>query len=292
MYQVFSILCCLWVATPIHAAYLWTTLPPTPQLPQPSTGQYVNVNHANLWFNSYGRQSGIPILFLHGGLANSDYWGLQVDALKASYRCIVVDSRGQGRSTLSTDPVTYDLMMSDIIKFLDLLEVAKVHVVGWNDGATIGLNLAMNHPERVISVYAFAANYRASGLKDMAESPVFADFFNRSQAEYAKLNPVNDYVSLYNNLTTMWVSLPNWDDTDFAKIPSNVYVWIAAGDHEDTIIRDQVNQMASWIPHSGQLILPRTNQFAFLQDPDMFTASLKQFLSLATTYMSQPDSEN
>jgi pimeloyl-ACP methyl ester carboxylesterase len=36
------------------------------------------------------------VVLLHGGLANSDYWGLQVAALAKDHKVIVVDSRGMG----------------------------------------------------------------------------------------------------------------------------------------------------------------------------------------------------
>ena len=43
--------------------------------------------------------NGEPVILLHGGLANSNYWGNQVPALAKHYRVIVMDSRGHGRST-------------------------------------------------------------------------------------------------------------------------------------------------------------------------------------------------
>ena len=41
---------------------------------------------------------------LHGGLANSNYWGNLVRALQGRYELIVMDSRGHGRSTRTMRP--------------------------------------------------------------------------------------------------------------------------------------------------------------------------------------------
>src|SRR5271165_359021 len=54
-------------------ADLWKTLPPTPGLPQPLKTGYAPVNGIQIWYAVFGE--GHPVLLLHGGLANSNYWG-------------------------------------------------------------------------------------------------------------------------------------------------------------------------------------------------------------------------
>src|SRR5262249_19522688 len=75
----------------------WMMLPPTRSLPQAAANGYAPVNGIKIWYAEFGQ--GEPVIMLHGGLGNSNYWGLQVPALAKSYRVIVMDSRGHGRST-------------------------------------------------------------------------------------------------------------------------------------------------------------------------------------------------
>ena len=58
---------------------------------------------------------------------------------------IVVDSRGHGRSTRDARPYGYDLMADDVVALLDILHIARSDVVGWSDGAMLGLDLAIRH---------------------------------------------------------------------------------------------------------------------------------------------------
>ncbi|CAF3174374.1 unnamed protein product, partial [Rotaria sp. Silwood2] len=51
------------------------------------------------------------------------------------------------------------------------------------------------------------------------------------------------------------------------------------GDHDEAIFRSQPDDMFSWIPQSSELILPGTNFLAFIQDPVVFTTSVKRFLA-------------
>ncbi len=72
-------------------------LPPTPTLPKADKSGYAPVNGIRIWYAQFG--AGEPVLFVHGGLANANYWGNQVRAFSSRYRVIVMDSRGHGRST-------------------------------------------------------------------------------------------------------------------------------------------------------------------------------------------------
>ena len=59
-------------------------------LPAPASSGRVAHDGADIWFATYG--AGTPVILLHGGLANSEYWGNQVPALTAAgYRVIWSD---------------------------------------------------------------------------------------------------------------------------------------------------------------------------------------------------------
>ncbi|CAF1689190.1 unnamed protein product, partial [Adineta ricciae] len=67
----------------------WLNLPSTPSLPHPNQGHFLQLTNHRLWYNIYGQSIHSPVLFLHGGLANSDYWSLQIQELQIDFQCIV-----------------------------------------------------------------------------------------------------------------------------------------------------------------------------------------------------------
>ncbi len=81
-------------------------------------------------------------------------------------------------------------------------------------------------------------------------------YLQRSKIEYESMNPFNDYQSLYNNMTIMWSTTPNWTREGFGKINQNLPAWIVDADHEEAIYREQPDTMTIWIPQSGELIIP------------------------------------
>src|SRR5688500_7622837 len=137
-------------------------------LPVTNDQGYVEHDGARIWYATYG--SGPPVILLHGGLGHSGNWGYQVPALvESGYRAVVIDSRGHGRSTRDARPFMYDLMASDVLAVMDALQLEKAAMVGWSDGAVIGLILASKAPTRVAGVFFFACNMDPSGAKQITE---------------------------------------------------------------------------------------------------------------------------
>jgi pimeloyl-ACP methyl ester carboxylesterase len=253
----------------------WLTLPPTPTLPPAIESGLAPVNGIKIWYATFGQ--GEPVILLHGGLANANYWGNQVRVLQQHYRVIVMDSRGHGRSTRDARPYGYNLMADDVIGLMDFLKIPKAAVVGWSDGAILGLDIAQRHPERLSKLFAFAANSDPSGVADIANSPVFNAFIGRAEKEYGVLSPTaTEYKAFLGQITKMWDTEPNWTAADLAKIV--VPTWIVDADHDEAIKRENTQFMAANIPGSGLLIQPEVSHFSFLQDPAQFNADVLHFL--------------
>ena len=255
---------------------LWQTLPPTPPPVAGEQTGHARVNGISLYYATIGQ--GPPVVLLHGGLANSDYWGHQVKALMPHHMVILVDSRGHGRSTRDSRPYGYDLMADDVVALLGTLHIDRADVVGWSDGAILGLDLALRHPDRVGKVVAFAANTQTSGVQEGVEkNPAFARFIARAGREYARLSATpKQYNAFVAQISKMWETEPNWTDAQLKTIRAPVLV--LDGDHDEAIKRAHTEYIAATIPGAGLLILPNTSHFAFLQDPAAFNAAVLHFL--------------
>ena len=266
----------LLASAPMRAAERWETLPPTPApIATDRTGQ-AEVNGISIHYAIYGK--GSPVIFLHGGLANADYWGNQVLPVAAHHTVLLMDSRGHGRSTRDARPYGYDLMADDVVALMDRLKIAKADIVGWSDGGIIGVDLAMRHRDRVGKVFAFAANTVTSGVKNGVEkNPTFAAFIVRAGHEYQAYSATpKEYGAFVDQISRMWAEQPNWSDAQLEAIDTPILV--VDGDHDEAIKREHTEYIAATIPHAGLLILPNTSHFAFLQDPRQFNFAILHFL--------------
>jgi hypothetical protein len=86
-----------------HAASQWLNLPPTPTLPKAAQSGFAPVNGIRLWYAVFGR--GEPVILLHGGLANANYWGHQVRALQRHYQVIVWTAAATGAAATIRSPM-------------------------------------------------------------------------------------------------------------------------------------------------------------------------------------------
>jgi pimeloyl-ACP methyl ester carboxylesterase len=260
---------------PALAQHPWERLPATPAFPKPERSGTVPVNGVRLWYAVFGH--GSAVILLHGGLANSNYWGLQIPALAPHFEVIVVDSRGHGRSSWNGQPITYHLMASDVIAVMNALYIPKAALVGWSDGAIIGLNIAIHHPERLTRLFAFGANSNFAGVKSAEGSATFAEYDARTREEYRMISATpSDFDRFSEAMSKMWDTEPDFSDAQLRSI--SVPTWIVDGDRDEIIRREDTDRMARLIPGARELILPRTSHFAFLQDPKQFNEALLQFL--------------
>lgn len=274
-YLVFSLLITVAVINTADAAPQWLTLNSTPTLPSTERSGYAPVNGVHIWYAVYG--TGEPVILLHGGLANSNYWGNQVPVLAKKYKVIVMDSRGHGRSTRNSKPYSYDLMASDVLALMDYLNIKKAAIVGWSDGGIIGLDIAINHPERLTKLFAFGANSDPSGTNDPAKMVLFKKYVDRAKYEYKKLSPTpNQYENFLNEINRMWMTQPNFTKEQLNKITTST--WIVDGDHDESIKRENTEFMAAQIPNAGLLIQPQVGHFSFMQDPEQFNDDVLHFL--------------
>ena len=262
----------------VYAEPLWLTLPATPTLPAAKRSGTAPVNGVKIWYAEFGQ--GDPVVLLHGGLANANYWGDLVPVLAKSHQVIVMDSRGHGRSSRDGKPFGYDLMASDVLGLMDFLTIPKAAIIGWSDGAIVGLDIAIDHPDRITRLFAFAANSNPSGLKDTSQSPVFNRFIARAGREYEELSPTPDrYNSFLDEITKMWATQPDFTAKKLQSI--KVPVWIVDGDHDEAIKRENTEFMAKEIPAAKLLIEPDVSHFSFLQNPQQFNSDALHFLKQA-----------
>ena len=114
------------------------------------------VDTVELYYEQHG--SGAPLLLIMGLAADSMAWMFQVPEFSKHYRTIVFDNRGVGRSSKPAGPYTISQMADDTAGLLDVLGIARTHVVGVSMGGMIAQELALRHP-RLVGGLVLACTY-------------------------------------------------------------------------------------------------------------------------------------
>jgi len=257
---------------------VWKTLPAPAALPIPDQSGLAPVGDIQMWYAVFNRGGGNPVLLIHGGLENADTWGNQVAVLAMAHEVIIADSRGHGRSTRSDKPFGYQLMADDYIGLLDYLMIDKVALVGWSDGAIIGLDMAMRHRERLSKLWAYGANFNIGGLiPNFDKDPVFSQAIANAGQAYARLSPTPDqYGAFVEAISAMWNSQPDYTPQQLGLITTPTM--IVDGEYDEAIKREHTEELSRLIPNARFLIMPGVSHFGHLQNPQLYNTYLTGFL--------------
>ena len=87
-----------------------------------------------LWWAERG--SGSPFVLLHPGGADARALEPLLEALESGYRLITPEQRAHGHAP-DAGELTFALMAEDTVAFLESLDVAPVHLLGYSDGAIV-----------------------------------------------------------------------------------------------------------------------------------------------------------
>jgi pimeloyl-ACP methyl ester carboxylesterase len=108
----------------------------------------LDLEDVSLYFSVKGE--GIPIVFIHPPLLTSENFRYQMEELSQEFKVISFDLRGHGRSTSSKQPITYPLIVDDMKKLLDHLEIEKAFLCGYSTGASIALEFMLTYSDRAL----------------------------------------------------------------------------------------------------------------------------------------------
>ena len=122
------------------------------------------VNDIRLWYEKYGE--GRPLVLLHGNGEDHTIFDEAVEVLSNRFTCYAIDSRGHGQSD-EVDELHYADMASDLLAFLEELDLRDVVLCGYSDGG-IGALLAAGQTERIGDLVVCGANTHPKGLKRTA----------------------------------------------------------------------------------------------------------------------------
>ncbi len=259
----------------------------------PLAGKYVDVNDIKVYYEIYGE--GEPLLLLHGNSGSIENFIYQIPELSKHFKVIAVDSRAQGRSTDSDKDITYTMMASDMSELIDKLNLGKVNVVGWSDGGIIGLELAFSHPEKVLKVITFGANYTHDNFMAPPDSVIMepddplivkiSGLFQKYGDAQNRLSPSPERIpTIKKKLSELTQKYPNFTTDQLTTIDTPFLIIV--GDH-DLIRIDHTITLFTNLPKAQLLILPRASHLVPIEYPELINSEIIRFLETPYRYINR-----
>jgi len=221
-------------------------------------GEYIEVNNAKLYYETYGE--GTPLILLHGGLGSISAFKDVIPELSRHFKVVAVDSPGHGRSE-QIDLLGYYIMAEHIAMFMDRLELDNINIMGYSDGAIVGLLVSHLRPGSVRKLI-----FGGGALSPGASKPEGLEMLKNFSADmlppeweeaYRQKSPNPDYWDQFIlDSKNMWLEEVWIPRKILPELQSKVLVLF--GDRDQFIPLEHVLEIYELIPKSELCILPNT----------------------------------
>lgn len=143
-------------------------------------GKHVSVQGINIRYAVNGL--GHPVLLAHGFGEFMEVWWQNIEPLSQYYQVYVMDLPGHGLSGETKMDYTIPFLTEFMLDFMQILNIESAHLIGHSMGATLGLNMAINFPnkvDRLILVASGGLTTEVPPLYRLCTLPIIGDIMVR-----------------------------------------------------------------------------------------------------------------
>jgi len=244
---------------------------------------HVRANGLDIHYTVEG--AGPPLVMLHGATSSAlEDWAAQRPLFRKAFRIHLVDARGHGGTKWDVrDGFSRDMMVDDLLAFVDELDLATFHVVGFSMGAMTALTFATRYPERLRTAMICGIDIVREPRSSVAKRLMDPDRIVREEPEWAaqlerRHGPVQGE-GAWQNLLRAIVS-----DVDAATLltPQELLrirlpVQLVYGDRDVFVPADHAVAIHKQLPDSRLFISPNSPHTVMVAQPALFNLVAANF---------------
>ena len=262
--------------------------PRTGEPANPSSG-YADVNGLHMYYELHG-SGGTPLVLIHGGGSTiGTNFGRVLPHLSRSRRVIAVEVQAHGHTRDIDRPFTFEQDADDVAALLDSLHVPKADILGFSNGGTTALQIAIRHPDKVNRLVIASSNYRRDGMQagfwEFMEKGTFADMPQPYKDAYLKINPSQEGVhAMHDRDAKRMLAFTDIPDESIKTIQAPTLVVV--GD-KDVVRLEHALELSRALPHARLCILPGAhgNYLGEIMPPTMSDRRVAIFADLVAEFL-------
>ena|ERR1051325_9283286 len=224
---------------------------------QEQSGRYADINGLKLYYEIHGR--GKPLVLLHGGGSTIEStYGRILPDLARTHQVIAVELQAHGHTKDIGRPLSFEQDADDVAALLGQLHVEKADIMGFSNGGTTALQIAIRHPKLVNKLVLASTTYKRDGMQ-----PGFFDGFKKASLEMMP-KPLQEAYLMANpdreGLQTMFdrdvQRMANFKDIEEAKIRAIQGPALVMNGDAEVVRADHALELSHALAHAKLAILP------------------------------------
>lgn len=252
----------------------------------------IHLDNRLVHYEVFGR--GQPIIFLHSWVGSWRYWVPTMDLASERYRAYALDFWGFGESDRRGVQFTVSSYADMVLNFMDEMGIAQANLVGHGLGGMVAIRAARERADRFIKLMTVNTPLYGQVLAPHVKSGGFAKLLGRGNASnvwsrLVRQIPIADpdvQQEIYEDTDSLSEEVvasvqESLLDTDLRPALQKLEVpLLATYSERDALVNPE---HAAWLNDLTDrpiqlLTLPRANHFPFLEQSNIFTRLLMDFL--------------
>ncbi len=220
-------------------------------------GHYAAVNGLNLYYEIHG--SGSPLVLLHGGGSTIESnFGRILPSLAKTHKVIAIESQSHGHTADIDRPTSFEQDADDVAALLAQLHIEKADFMGFSNGSTTALQIAIRYPKLVNKLVLTSTLYKRSGMPpgffEGMKKATLNDMPQPLQDAYRKINPdPKGLQAMFRRDADRMINFKDIPDSLIHAIQSPAFV--INGDKE-AIQAEHAVELFRTLPHAQLAIMP------------------------------------
>lgn len=244
---------------------------------------FVHANGIDVSYTVEG--AGPPLVMLHGATSTAtEDWAAQRPLFKNAFRIYLVDARGHGATKWDVrDGFTRDMLVDDLLGFVDELGLSTFHLVGFSMGAMTALAFATRHPERLRTAIISGIDVVREPRASVARRLMDPDRIMREEPEWAaqlerRHGPVQGegaWKRLLPAIADDVATAPLLTPQELRRV--RLPVLLAYGDRDVFVPADHAVAIHRQLPDSRLFIAPNSPHQVMVSQPALFNQAAANF---------------
>jgi pimeloyl-ACP methyl ester carboxylesterase len=220
------------------------------------TSGHAAVNGINMYYEIHGKGE-LPLVLIHGGGSTIETsFGVLLPLLAPNNKVIAVELQAHGRTTDRNAPESFEQDADDVAALLKHLNISKANILGFSNGGTTTLQIAMRHAQIINKIVVMAGATKREGFMtgffDFMKTAAFDTMPQPLKDGYLKVNPnETGLLNMFNKDKQRMIDFKDISDAAISTIKAPALFMVA---DKDVISVKHTADMASLI-HGAQLIV-------------------------------------